>query len=89
MTAAPTLVASGVRRRPQPSSSARSTSAARSIIPNAVRIAELAFDKQVQTLLMPVAARRQLNDLLDELWTRINIEFYKDASDTVFKSLVK
>lgn len=38
---------------------------------------------------MPVAARRQLNDLLDELWTRINIEFYKDASDTVFKSLVK
>jgi predicted ATP-dependent Lon-type protease len=31
------------------------------MIPNAVRIAELAIDKQAQTLLMPVSARRQLN----------------------------
>ena len=30
------------------------------LIPNAVRIAELAIDKQAQTLLMPVSARRQL-----------------------------
>src|SRR5690606_26401471 len=59
------------------------------MIPNAVRIAELAIDKQAQTLLMPVAARRQLNDLPGELWTKINIEFYKDASDAVFKSLVE
>lgn len=59
------------------------------MIPNAVRIAELAVDKQAQTLLMPVAARRQLNDLPDELWTKLNIEFYKDASDAVFKSLVE
>jgi len=59
------------------------------MIPNAVRIAELAVDKQAQTLLMPVAARRQLNDLPDELWTKINIEFYKDASDAVLKSLVE
>ena len=41
------------------------------MIPNAVRIAELAIDKQAQTLLMPVAARRQLNDLPDDLWTKI------------------
>ena len=59
------------------------------MIPNAVRIAELAVDKQAQTLLMPVAARRQLNDLPDELWTKVNIEFYKDASDAVFKALVE
>jgi ATP-dependent Lon protease len=59
------------------------------MIPNAVQIAELAIDKQAQTLLMPVAARRQLNDLPDELWTRVSIEFYKDASDAVFKSLVE
>lgn len=59
------------------------------MIPNAVRIAELAIDKQAQTLLMPVAARRQLNDLPDELWTRISIEFYKDAADAVFKALVE
>jgi ATP-dependent Lon protease len=46
-------------------------------------------DKQAQTLLMPVAARRQLNDLPDELWTRISIEFYKDSPDAVFKSLTE
>jgi ATP-dependent Lon protease len=59
------------------------------LIPNAVQIAELAIDKQAQTLLMPIAARRQLNDLPDELWTRISIEFYKDSADAVFKALVE
>jgi predicted ATP-dependent Lon-type protease len=59
------------------------------IVPNAVALAELAVDKQAQTLLMPVAARRQLNDLPDELWTRLTIEFYKDASDAVFEALVE
>jgi ATP-dependent Lon protease len=59
------------------------------MVPNAIRIAELAVDKQAQTLLMPVAARRQLNDLPDDLWTRISIEFYKDAADAVFKALVE
>ena len=58
------------------------------VIPNAVRIAELAIDKQAQMLLMPVSARRQLNDLPDELWTKINIEFYKDGPDAVFKALM-
>jgi ATP-dependent Lon protease len=59
------------------------------IVPNAVAIAELAVDKQAQTLLMPVAARKQLNDLPDEMWTKIGIEFYKDAADAVFKALVE
>lgn len=58
------------------------------MLPNAVSIAELAIDKQAQTLLMPVSARRQLNDLPDDLWTRINIEFYKDVPDGVFKALM-
>ena len=57
-------------------------------VPNAVQIAELAVDKQAQTLLMPVSARRQLHDLPDDLWTKISIEFYRDAPDGVFKSLV-
>jgi len=34
-------------------------------------------------------ARRQLNDLPDDLWTRISIEFYKDGADAVFKALVE
>lgn len=56
---------------------------------NAVAVAELAAEKQAQTLLMPVSARRQLNDLPDDIWTRIGIEFYKDAPDAVFKALVE
>jgi ATP-dependent Lon protease len=59
------------------------------LIPNAVYIAELAVEKRAQTLLMPVSARRQLNDLPDELWTKISIEFYKDAADAVFKALIE
>lgn len=46
-------------------------------------------DKQAHTILIPVAVRRQLDDLPDELWTKINIEFYKDSADAVFKALVE
>jgi len=59
------------------------------LIPNPVAIAELAVDRQAATLLMPVAARRALNDLPDELWTKINIEFYSDPADGVFKALLE
>jgi predicted ATP-dependent Lon-type protease len=45
--------------------------------------------KQASVLLMPVAARRQLNDLPDELWTKINIEFYSESADAFFKSLAE
>jgi ATP-dependent Lon protease len=57
------------------------------MIPNAIAIAELAVEKQAKVLLMPVSARRGLNDLPDDLWTKISIEFYKDPEDAVFKSL--
>jgi ATP-dependent Lon protease len=59
------------------------------LIRNPVEIAELAIDKQAATLLMPVAARRALDDLPDELWTKINIEFYSDPADGVFKALME
>jgi predicted ATP-dependent Lon-type protease len=36
-----------------------------------------------------ISARRQLNDLPDELWTKMSIEFYKDPADAVFKALVE
>ena len=38
---------------------------------------------------MPVAARRQLFDLPDELATKINIEFYGHAEDAVFKAMME
>lgn len=59
------------------------------LIPNAIAIAELAVEKQAGTLLLPVSARRALNDLPDELWTKLSIEFYRDAADAVFKALVE
>ena len=53
------------------------------MLPNPVRMAKLAVDEQAQALLMPVAARRQVNELPDEFGAKINMEFYKDASDAV------
>lgn len=44
---------------------------------------------QTQTILIQVVVRRQLNDLPDELWTKINIEFYKNSADAVFKAPVE
>jgi ATP-dependent Lon protease len=54
-----------------------------------VSIAELAVDKQAATLLFPVAARRALHELPDDLWTKIKIELYADAADAVFKALLE
>jgi ATP-dependent Lon protease len=54
---------------------------------NIIPIAELAVEKQASTLLLPVTARRQLNDLADDIWTKISIEFYRDAADAAFKAL--
>ena len=34
---------------------------------------------------MPVGARRDLMNLPDDLWTKVNIEFYRDGEDGVFK----
>ena len=56
-------------------------------IPDPVAIAELAVDKQAAVLLMPVGARRELMNLPDDLWTKVNIEFYRDAEDGVLKVL--
>jgi len=32
-------------------------------------------------------AFRRLNGLLAEIWTKISLEFYRDAADAVFKAL--
>ncbi|MBE0507676.1 MAG: BREX system Lon protease-like protein BrxL [Marinospirillum sp.] len=58
-------------------------------INSAVNIAELAIEKGASTLLMPVAARRQLYDLSDNMATKIDIQFYQDARDALLKSLVE
>jgi ATP-dependent Lon protease len=36
---------------------------------------------------MPVSCRRQLFDLSDEMATKIDIQFYSDARDALFKAM--
>lgn len=59
------------------------------MIPNPVAVAEIAAEKKAKVLLIPLATRRQLNDLPDDFWTKLRIEFYADPVDTVFKALVE
>jgi ATP-dependent Lon protease len=54
---------------------------------NAVSLAELAVEKGAETLLMPVSARRQLNDLSDEMATKISVLYYADAREALIKAL--
>ncbi len=59
------------------------------MLQNPISIVELAVDKQAATVLMPVSARRALNDLPDEYWTKTNVEFYSEPTDGVFKALME
>lgn len=58
------------------------------LIQNPVEMVEITVDKQATTILMPVTARRALNELPDEVWTKVNIEFYGDPAEGVFKALL-
>jgi len=56
---------------------------------NAVTIAEIAVEKGATALLMPVACRRQLFDLSDDMATKIDIQFYSDARDALLKAITE
>ncbi|MBK9161126.1 MAG: BREX system Lon protease-like protein BrxL [Nitrosomonadales bacterium] len=56
---------------------------------NAVTIAEIAVEKGSTALLMPVACRRQLVDLSDDMATKIDIQFYSDAKDALLKAMAE
>jgi len=56
---------------------------------NPVNIAEIAVEKGATVLLMPVACRRQLFDLSDDMATKIDIQFYSDARDALLKAMVE
>jgi len=57
-------------------------------IHNPVAIAEIAVEKGATALLMPVACRRQLFDLSDDMATKIDIQFYSDARDALLKAIM-
>ena len=54
---------------------------------NAVTIVEIAIEKGAGFILMPVGARKQLNDLPDGLATKITILYYSDSRDALLKAL--
>lgn len=54
---------------------------------NAVNVAELAIEKGAATLLIPISARRQLNELSDEMAVKMSILFYADAREALIKAL--
>lgn len=54
---------------------------------NAVNVAEIAIEKGATTLLIPISARRQLNELSDEMAVKISILFYADVREALLKAL--
>ena len=56
---------------------------------NSVTLAEMAIEKGAKTLLLPVACRRQLMELPDDLAIKLDIVFYQDARDALLKALVE
>ena len=55
---------------------------------NAIDLAELAAEKRAAALLLPISARRQLNELSDEVAARLTILYYTDARDALLKALL-
>lgn len=58
------------------------------LVHNAVNLAELAIEKGASTLLIPLNARKQLNELSDDMITKINIQYYLDLKDCLLKALL-
>lgn len=54
---------------------------------DSVETAELAVEKGATTLLVPISARKQLNDLSDDMATRITLLYYTDAREALSKAL--
>ena len=55
---------------------------------NAVGVVEAAVEKGAFVVLMPVSARKQLFELSDDMATRVNVQFYSDTPDALFKALL-
>ena len=47
------------------------------------------MEKGAAALLLPVSCRRDLLDLSDDMATRIDIQFYKDAREALLKAMVE
>ncbi|KAF5039073.1 putative ATP-dependent Lon protease [anaerobic digester metagenome] len=54
---------------------------------HAVDMAELVAEKGATLLLLPVASRRQMNEMSDELAARLTVVYYTDPRDALLKAL--
>ncbi len=54
---------------------------------NAVAVAELAVEKGASTLLIPISARKQLNELSDEMAMKLSVLYYADPREALLKAL--
>jgi len=59
------------------------------LVYGAVNLAEIAVEKGATTLLIPLNTRKQLNDLSDDMITKINIQYYTDLKDCLIKTLME
>jgi len=55
---------------------------------NAVNLAELSVEKGATIILIPLNARKQLNELSDDMITKINIQYYTDLKVCLIKALL-
>jgi ATP-dependent Lon protease len=56
---------------------------------NAVSVVELAIEKGAAVVLMPVSSRKQLNDLSDDMATKVDVVYYADARDALLKAVLE
>lgn len=54
---------------------------------NALDMAELAAENGASAILLPVSSRRQLNEMSDDLASRLMVIYYRDPRDALFKVL--
>ncbi len=54
---------------------------------NGLDMAEMAADNGASAILLPVSSRKQLNDMSDDLASRLMVIYYKDARDALYKVL--
>ncbi len=54
---------------------------------NAVDVVEHAVEKGASVVLMPVSSRKQLNDLSDDIATKVTVVFYNDSREALIKAI--
>jgi len=56
---------------------------------NASTPVEIAVEKDTAHVLMPISARQQLNDLPDDVLTKVTLFYYSDPRDALIKGLAE